>query len=107
MSRVRELEEKRRALLAKCEEQRAELTYRLEQLRPSAQLANLSERAPAMALNHPMAWVAALAGMITLLRPKRMLSWLTFATGAMSILSRATALWKVFQSLRSLRKGFR
>lgn len=107
MSRIQELEEKRRALLAKCEEQRAELTYRLEQLRPAAQLANLSERAPAMALNHPLAWLAALAGVVTLLKPRRMLSWLTFATGAMSILSRATALWKVFQSLRSLRQGFR
>jgi hypothetical protein len=42
-----------------------------------------------------------------LLRPKRLLSWLTFATGAMSILSRATAIFKLFTTLRSLRSGFR
>jgi hypothetical protein len=107
MSRVQELEERRRALLARCHEQRAELTHRIEQLRPGAQLANLSERAPSLALNHPLAWLAALAGIVTLLKPKRMLSWVTFATGAVSILSRATAVWKVFQSLRSLRQGFR
>ena len=107
MSRIQELEERRRALLLKCEEQRAELAYRLEQIRPAAQIAGLTERAPSMALNHPLAWVAAAAGIVTLLRPKRLLSWLTFATGAVSLLSRATRLLKVFVALRSLRQGFR
>jgi hypothetical protein len=107
VSRITELEERRRALLAKCEEQRAELVYRLEQIRPSTQLANFTQRAPAMAMNHPLAWLAALAGIITLLRPKRLLSWLTFGTGFVSILSRATQLLKVFVALRSLRQGFR
>lgn len=107
MSRMQELEERRRALLLRCEEQRAELAYRLEQIRPSAQIANFTQRAPAMAMNHPLAWLAAVAGVVTLLRPKRLLSWLTFATGAVSILSRATHLLKVFMALRSLRQGFR
>jgi hypothetical protein len=107
MSRRAELEERRRALLARCDEQRAELAYRLEQIRPSTAVANWTQRAPGIAANHPLAWLAALAGIITLLRPKKVLSWLTFATGVMSILSRATALLKLFQTLRSLRKGFR
>ena len=107
MSRIRELEERRLALLTKCEEQRVELAYRLEQVRPSAQVANFAQRAPQMAMNHPLAWVAAVAGIVTLLRPKRLLSWLTFATGAVSILSRATQLLKVFVALRALRQGFR
>lgn len=107
MSRIKELEERRRVLLARCEAQRAEVTYRLEQMRPRAQLANLSRKGPEMAMNHPLAWVAAAAGIITLLRPKRLLSWLTFATGMVSILSRATQLLKVFVALRSLRRGFR
>jgi hypothetical protein len=101
------LEERRRALLIRCDEQRAELAYRLDQLRPSTQVAQFAQRAPAMALNHPLAWVAALVGIVMLLRPKRLLSWLTFATGALSIASRATALLKVFMTLRSLRSGFR
>jgi hypothetical protein len=104
---MKDLEERRRVLLERCEAQRAEVAYRLEQMRPRAQLANLSQRAPQMALNHPLAWVAAAAGIITLLRPKRLLSWLTFATGLVSILSRATQLLKVFVALRSLRQGFR
>jgi len=107
MSRMKELEERRRTLLARCEAQRAEVAYRLEQMRPRAQLANFSHKAPQMALNHPLAWIAAVAGIITLLRPKRLLGWLTFGTGAVSILSRATQLLKVFAALRSLRQGFR
>ncbi len=107
MSRRRELEERRRALLARCEEQRAELAYRLEQIRPSTQVAHWSQQAPSLALNHPLAWIAALAGVATLLRPLRVLKWLTFATKAMSIVSRATALVKLFTTLRSLRSGFK
>ncbi len=107
MSRRRELEERRRALLVRCEEQRAELAYRLEQIRPSTQIAEWSHRAPSLALNHPLAWLAALVGVATLLRPVRVLKWLTFATKAMSIISRATALVKLFSTLRSLRSGFR
>ena len=104
---MKDLEERRRALLARCEGQRAEVAYRLEQMRPRAQLANFSHNAPQMAMNHPLAWLAAVAGIITLLKPKRLLSWLTFATGVVSILSRATQLLKVFVALRSLRQGFR
>jgi len=107
MSRRQELEERRRALLVRCDEQRAELAYRLEQIRPSTQVAEWTQRAPGMALHSPLAWIAALAGVATLLRPRRLLSWLTFATKAMSIITRATALLKLFSTLRSLRSGFR
>ena len=109
MNRTAELEARRNVLLARCDEQRAELAYRIEQLRPMAQVANWSQRSTGLGLaaNHPLAWIAALAGIVTLFRPKRMLSWLTFATGVVSILSRATALLKVFAALRSLRSGFR
>jgi hypothetical protein len=107
MSRRRELEERRRALLLRCDEQRAELAYRIEQIRPSAQVAEWTQRAPTLALNSPLAWLAAFAGVVTLLRPRRLLSMLTFATKAMAIISRATALLKLFSTLRSLRSGFR
>jgi YqjK-like protein len=107
MSRKEELENRRRALLVRCEEQRAEIAYRFERIRPSAQVADWSARAPGMAANHPLAWIAALVGIVTLFRPRKLLGWITFATGALSILSRATALLKVFAALRSLRSGFR
>jgi hypothetical protein len=107
MSRRQELEERRRALLLRCDEQRAELAYRLEQIRPSTQVAEWGQRAPGLALNSPLAWLAALAGIATLLRPRRLVGWLTFATRAMSIISRATALLKLFSTLRTLRRGFR
>lgn len=107
MSRIDDLEARRRALLVRCDEQRAELAYRLEQFRPSAQVANWTHKAPGLAANHPLAWIAALAGLTTLFRPKRILRWMTLATGLVSILSRATALLKLFSTLRSLRSGFR
>lgn len=107
MTRTAELEARRRVLLARCGEQRAELAYRLEQLRPSAQVANWSHRAPGLAANHPLAWIAALVGVVSLFRPRKLLSWVTFATGALSILSRGTALLKLLATLRSLRSGFR
>ena len=107
MSRTSELEARRRVLLARCDEQRAELAFRLEQLRPSEALASFGSRAPGLAANHPLAWLAALAGIVTLFRPKKLLSWVTFATGAVSILSRASTLLKLFATLRSLRSGFR
>ncbi len=110
MSRTSELEARRRTLLLRCEEQRAELAYRFEQLRPSAQVEGWGARAAGlggMAANHPLAWLAAVAGILSLFRPRRMLSWVTFATGAISILSRASTLLKLFATLRSLRAGFR
>ena len=107
MSRTSELEARRRALLTRCEEQRAELAYRLEKLRPSAQMAGWAERAPGMAANHPLAWLAGLVGLVTLFRPKKFLSWMTFATGALGLLSRASTLLKLFSTIRSLRSGFR
>jgi hypothetical protein len=107
MSRTSELEARRRTLLARCDEQRAELAYRLEQIRPSAQVADWTAKAPGFAANHPLAWVAALVGLVGLFRPRKLVSWLTFATGAMSILSRATALLKLFATIKSLRQGFR
>jgi len=102
-----ELEERRRVLLNRCDEQRAEIAYRLERIRPASHLAGLATRAPQMALNSPLAWVAGVVGVLTLLKPKRLLGWMTFATGMVSILSRATQLLKVFVALRSLRSGFR
>ena len=107
MSRTSDLEARRLALLARCDEQRAELAYRLEQLRPSAQMANWGTRAPGIAANHPLAWIAALAGIVRCSGRRELLSWMTFATGAISILSRATTLLKLFSTLRSLRSGFR
>jgi hypothetical protein len=58
-------------------------------------------------MNSPLAWIAGAIGVMTMLKPKRLLGWMTFATGAVSILSRGTQLLKVFVALRSLRSGFR
>ena len=88
MSRTSDLEARRRALLVRCDEQRAELAYRLEQFRPSAQVADWTARAPQFSANHPLAWLAALAGIVALFRPRKLVSWLTFARGYVDFVAR-------------------
>jgi hypothetical protein len=42
-----------------------------------------------------------------MLRPRRLLSWVTFVTGALSLLSRAGTILRLLATLRALRAGFR
>jgi hypothetical protein len=107
MNRVQELEARRRVLLARINEQRAEIAYRFEQIRPATQVANWTGRGSASPTNHPLAWLAGLAGLIVMLRPRKLLSWVTFATGMLSLLARAGTLLRLFATLRALRAGFR
>jgi hypothetical protein len=108
MNRRQELEARRRTLLARIDEQRAELAYRLEQIRPAKQVASWAGRGgTGLAANHPLAWLAALAGLVVMLRPRKLLSWITFATGMLSLLARAGTLLRLLATLRALRSGFR
>ncbi|HKT74928.1 MAG TPA: hypothetical protein VJQ47_18720 [Steroidobacteraceae bacterium] len=107
MKRMDELQARRRALLAQCESQRIELAYRIAQLRPGRQMANWTRRAPLTAANHPLAWLAGLAGIFLMLRPRRLMSWLTWTTGAVSLASRATTLLRLLSQVRDFRTGFK
>ena len=108
MSRLQELEARRRALLERIDAQRAEIAYRLEQIRPVRQVANWAGRgASGPAPNHPLAWLAGLAGLLVLLRPRRLLSWVTFAAGVLSLVSRAGTILRLLATLKALRAGFR
>jgi hypothetical protein len=107
MKRMQELEARRRVLLARIDEQRAEIAYRFEQIRPATQVAKWAGSGGASGANHPLAWLAGLAGLLVMLRPRKLLSWVTFATGALSLLSRAGTLLRLFATLRALRAGFR
>src|SRR5882757_2034063 len=108
MNRMQELEARRRVLLQRIDEQRAEIAYRFEQVRPVTQVANWAGRGVSgSTATHPLAWLAGLAGLLVMLRPRRLLSWVTFATGALSLLSRAGTILRVLATLRALRAGFR
>ena len=106
MRRLEELEVRRRALLARCEAQRAELSWRLAQLSPRrwAQAAAGGSgasvgdgRGPA---RHPLAWVVAVAALLLLKRPRDALSLLVRARGALTLIARAAQVVSLVRGLR-------
>lgn len=99
MSRVKQLEARRRVLLARCNEQREELATRLAALSPAAVL-----RGTAIPeLRHPLAWVAALAAMLYLGRTRKVLTVMLWMRAALAFASRATRLLRLVSELRAPR----
>jgi len=109
MKTLTELAARRRALLARCEAQRAELSWRLAELSPRRWT-----RALASGLNvgaagsgparHPLAWVLAAAALLLLRRPRDALALLARARGTLSLVSRATQVLGVVGALRRARR---
>jgi len=107
--RLEELEIRRRALLARCEAQRSELSWRLAQLSPRrwAQAragGGASGGGPAPA-RHPLAWVVAVAALLLLKRPRDALSLLVRARGALTVITRTAEVVSLVRGLRRRRRG--
>jgi hypothetical protein len=107
MRRLHELEARRLKLIARCEQQRLEIAYRLSELSPAAQLANFTRRAPGSAASHPMAWLVSLATLLFMMRERRLVGWVGKVSAGMALLSRATTIVRLFRQLRSLAAGAR
>ena len=110
MSRLSELELRRRRLLAQCERERAQLAARVEELKEGSvvrAVSGLLARAPGGggSLVRPLAWAAALAGVLLLKRPRQLLMLLELTRTAISFGSRAAVLLRVFDQLRSRRSA--
>jgi hypothetical protein len=105
--RIAELEARRLILLERIEAQRHELAWHAEQLRPKTQVSEWTRRAPQSAANHPLAWLTGLASVFLLLKRRRLLTWLPWLAGGLSMVSRLTRLIRLISELRSLRSGFR
>ncbi len=102
-----ELQARRRALLARCEAQRLDFSWRLAQLNQGP-LRFLSSGAAALAARsgrHPLAWVAALAGVLLLGRVRRARSLLAWTRSALTVLARVTEVLGVLRLLRSRRQA--
>ncbi len=101
MSRLKQLEARRRALLERCDEQREELAARLAALNPMTVLqgSGISQ------LRHPLAWAAALAGMLLLGRTRRLLTIVLWMRAALTFARRARHLVRVLGELRARRAG--
>jgi hypothetical protein len=103
MKRLESLEARRRSLLQRCDEQRLELAYRIAQVRPSAQLTAWTRRGgPQAAASHPLAWIAGLAGLLLMARPRKLLTGATWIGGLVALASRATTLLRLFAQFRAL-----
>ena len=108
MKRLNELEERRRALLARCDAQRADLSWRVAQLSPrrwvqvvAGAAAPSGERR--VQVHHPLAWVVAVAALLLLKRPRDALSLLMKARGALALVTRAAQVMRLFGGLRRKR----
>jgi hypothetical protein len=107
MRRLHDLEARRRHLIARCEEQRLEIAYRIAQLSPVAQLSSLGRRAPNSAASHPLAWLVSLATMLIMMRERRLVGWIGKVGAGMALLSRARTIVRLLRQLRSLSGGAR
>jgi hypothetical protein len=107
MSRLTELEARRRDLLNRCEEQRLELAYRFAQIKPREQLTAWTRRSAAGPAQSPLAWIAGVAGLLFMLRRRRALSGVGWITGLVALATRATTILRVLAQLRAVYRGFR
>ncbi len=111
MRRLAELETRRRALLARCEAQRAELSWHLAQLSPrrwtqvvAGGLAAAAGSRAGEPRRHPLAWLVAAAVLLLLRRPREALSLLTRARGALALLGRAAEVLALVGVVRRRRR---
>jgi hypothetical protein len=112
MSRMADLEARRLALLARCEAQRAEISQRMLQLRenPGSLLRGGAEGGGGWGVasilrrtRHPIAWVAALAGITLIGKTREVLTALVWARSALSLLARVTEVVGLATALRRTR----
>jgi hypothetical protein len=102
-SRMEALEARRQRLLNRCEEQRLELSYRVAQLKPAAALTAWSRRPGQNGGKNRLPWVAAVAGLLWLLRRRRgSLGGVGWITGILALATRATTLMRVVSQLRAI-----
>lgn len=110
MSRTADLEARRRALLMRCEAQRAELSQRMAQLRASprswfasAGPGDSKNTSSLLRTRHPIAWLAALAGLVLFGRTREVLTGIVWARSALSLVGRVTEVVTLATALRRSR----
>jgi hypothetical protein len=105
MSRLKELKARRRRLLQRCDAQRDELAARLGDLTPGALLRSAVDGSAIARLRHPLAWAAALGGLLLLGRPRELLTFVLWIRSAVSLAGRAAQLVRLFAQPRAPRAG--
>jgi hypothetical protein len=110
VTRTADLEARRRALLARCEAQRAELAHRIAQLRLEAPRGGAADALLAAGgrghmARHPLAWVVALGAVLVLGSTREVLSVLGWVRTALSLASRAMQVLRLVRHARASGSG--
>lgn len=106
MNPLAELYVRRRVLIERCEAQRADIAGRVAELKGGPLRWALSGAAEAVGAGggrHPLAWMAALAGLVLLRRPRQALTLLAWTRTALAVLSRVTQVMGLLAALRRRR----
>jgi hypothetical protein len=103
MRRLKQLEARRHALLKRSDEQRDDLAARLAQLNPVSVLRGSAGGPDGQRLRHPLAWAAALAGMLLLGRTREVLTFILWIRSALALAGRAAHLLRLLTQLRAPR----
>jgi hypothetical protein len=103
MSRMKQLQARRRTLLRRCEAQREDFAARLAQLSPLSVLRATADGSAARKLRHPLAWVAALGGMLLLGSAREVLTFVLWTRSALALAGRAARLVRLLTELRASR----
>jgi len=98
-----DLQERRRALLARCAQQRVEFRERLAVLRP--QRPRAAGAAGQHVARHPLAWIAVLGAVMLMRRTREVLSLLVFIRSAVGLVTRAAQLLRLIGHARASRPG--
>jgi len=107
VSRLAELEARRAALLTRCAQQRLELAQRFSELNAGggAGLGAAVAAGSARAARHPLAWVAALAGLAFMGRTREVLTVLAWIRTALTVGARVAQLIGLVSAVRERRSG--
>jgi hypothetical protein len=103
MTRMRELEARRKMLLARAEAQRAELAQRMAQLRrsrPATLAAGGGIGGMTSPTRHPLVWIGALSALMVLGRTREVLKLLIWARTALTVASRTAQMLRLVRDLR-------
>jgi hypothetical protein len=105
VSRVQQLEARRRVLIARCAAQRVELAERLAELDPLTLLRAVGAGHGTPGLRHPLAWAAALAGLLFLGRTREILTFVLWMRSALSLAGRVAQIVRLVTQLRAPSAG--
>jgi hypothetical protein len=103
VSRLKQLEARRRTLLRRCEAQREELAARLAQLNPLSALRLSADGSALGKLRHPLAWAAGVAGLLFLGRTREVLTFVLWIRSALALAGRAAHLVRLVTQRRASR----